>query len=281
VILKQATAALKTERDDAVARHRAARAAYNQGMDEHAAQLDMPIELGIDKSSSAFVDSDGYRAARKALAEMAAAEEAYFRELPKLAMACCPHCDKPLFRTFDPFGLDGLWWRSDAQPDEPQPCPHFCVMLGAVDLRTSQPRPDFDVSPGPGAPFVVPRLLAQAGVVAVVSEIQMTDGAVAYPIAYFAKRRPPIQTLTAPWARTNFVYTTQLGVHAWRSAGEPAPDAPAPDTWDFDLGPYVSRGDVRWCDPGSDGSALSTAAPEAFPFANLAGVRQAQLILAA
>jgi hypothetical protein len=117
--------------------------------------------------------------------------------------------------------------------------------------------------------------------VAVVSEIQMTDGGVAYPIAYFCPRRPPIQTLTAPWARTNFVYTTQMGVHAWRSSGEPAPGASTPDTWDFDLAPYVSRGDVRWCDPGSDGSALSTGAREAFPFANLPGVRQAQLILAA
>jgi hypothetical protein len=281
VIDKEAAAALKAQRDEAVARHRAARATYNKGMDDHAAQLDMPIELGIDKSSSAFVDSDGYRSARKALAEMAAAEEAYFRQLPKLAMACCPHCDKPLFRSFDPFGLDGLWWRSDAQPEEPQPCPHFCVMLGAVDLRNSRPRPDFDVFPGPGAPYVLPRLLAQAGMVAVISEIQMLDGAVAYPIAYFAPRRPPIQTLAAPWARTNFVYTTQLGVHAWRRADEPAPGEPAPYAWDFDLAPWAARGDVRWCDPGTDGSALSTASRDAFPFANVAGVRQAQMILAA
>ena len=33
----------------------------------------------------------------------------------------------------------------------------------------------------------------------------MTDGSRAYPITYFAPRRPPVQTLMAPWPRTNFV----------------------------------------------------------------------------
>ena len=248
-------------------------------MDEHAAQLDLPIEIGIDSSSSVFVDTDAYRRAREALAEMAAADDAYFRDLPRIPVSCCPHCKKPLYRAFDPFGLEGLWWRSDAQPDEPQPCPHFCVLLGAVDLRTSRPRPDFDVHPGPGAPFVVPRLLQNEGMVAVVSEIEMTAGAVAYPVAYFAPRRPPIQTLAAPWARTNFVYSTQLGIHAWRSADEPAPGAPAGDSWDFELSPWAASGSLR-CDPDTDRSKLSTSPPTAFPFANLPGLRQAQEILA-
>jgi hypothetical protein len=263
-----------------VRRHRAARAAYNRAMDEHAAQFDTPIEIGIDASSSAFVDTDAYRRAGEARAEMAAVEAAYFRELPRMAMSCCPHCNRPLFRAFDPFGLDGLWWRSDAQPEEPQPCPHFCLLLGAVDLRAGRPRPDFEVYPGPGAPFVVPRLLQNEGMVAVVSEIQMGDGAVAYPIAYFAPRRPPIQTLAAPWARTNFVYSTQLGVHAWRRADEPAPGEEAPDGWDFALVPWVASGKLRWCDPGGDRSALSTAPAASFPFANLAGTRERQVILA-
>src|SRR6478672_4671858 len=241
--------AWKTERDALLSRHRAARKTYNQAMDEHAAQLDLPIEIGIDSSSSAFVDTDAYRRVREALAEIAATDATYFRDLPRTPVSCCPHCQKPLYRAFDLFGLDGLWWRSDAQLDEPQPCPHFCVLLGAVDLRTSRPRPDFDVHPGPGAPFVVPRLLQNEGMVAVVSAIEMMDGAVAYPIAYFAPRRPPIQTLAAAWARTNFVYSTQLGVHAWRRADEPAPGAPAGDNWDFDLPPWVASGRVRWCDP--------------------------------
>ena len=167
--------AWKPQRDELVRRHRAARAAYNRAMDEHAAQLDLPIEIGIDSSSSVFVGTDAYRRALEGRAEMAAADATYFRDLPRMPVSCCPHCKKPLYRAFDPFGLEGLWWRSDAQPDEPPPCPHFCVLLGAVDLRTSPSRPDFDVHPGPGAPFVVPRLLQKEGMVAVVSEIKL-DG---------------------------------------------------------------------------------------------------------
>lgn len=267
-------------RDALVRRHRAARAAYDRAMDEHAAQLDVPIEIGIDASSSAFVDTEAYRHAREALAELTAVDAAYFRELPRIPLSCCPHCDRPLFRAFDPFGLDGLWWRSDAQPDEPQPCPHFCLLLGAVDLRSSRPRPDFDVHPGPDAPFVVPRLLQREGMVAVVSEIQLADGAVAYPIAYFAPRRPPVQTLAAPWARTNFVYATQLGVHAWRHAGDPAPGEQGPDRWDFELLSRVEAGTLRWCVPGSDRSALAPASVGACPFVDLPGSRQRQMIVA-
>src|SRR5205814_10093029 len=101
-------------------------------------------------------------------------------------IAPCPDCGKGPYRSFDPFGLDGLWWRSDAQPEEPQPCPHFCVLLGAVDLGQHRPRPDFDVHPGPGAPFVMPRLLQYQGMTAVISELTLPEGALAYPVAYFA-----------------------------------------------------------------------------------------------
>jgi hypothetical protein len=270
----------KPARDALVRRHRVARAAYNRAMDEHAAQFDIPIEIGIDASSSAFVDTDAYRRAREALAEMEATDAAYFRDLPRIPVSCCPHCDKPLYRAFDPFGLDGLWWRSDAQPDEPLACPHFCALLGAVDLRSSRPRPDFDLHPGPDAPFVIPRLLEKKGMVAIISEIQLADGAVAYPIAYFAPRRPPVQALAAPWARTNFVYSTQLGVHSWRQAGDPAPGESAPDAWDFDLQPWIASGRIRWCAPGGDRSALIPPSTTACPFADLPGSRQRQVILA-
>jgi hypothetical protein len=269
------------DRDDQqalVLRHRALRAIYEAAMDEHVAPIMLPIEIGIDASSSAFVDSEAYRRARAAVADMAAVEAEYLRRLPRPALSCCPVCAQPLRRSFDPFGLDGLWWRSDAHPDEPRPCPHFCLLLGAVDLGAAKPAPDFDVHPGPGAPFVVPRILAMPDMVAVVSEIALADGAKAYPIAYFAPRRPPIQSLTASWPRTNFVYQTQLAVQAWRRADEPPTGSP-PDTRDFDLAPWIARGQIRWCPPGSDPSRLATTG--ACPFVDLPGVRQPQLIPAA
>jgi hypothetical protein len=245
-------------------------------MDEHAAALELPGEIGIDESSSVFVDSTAYRQAREAYAEMVAIEEEYFRRIPRLPMGACPHCGKPLYRSFDPFGLDGFWWRSDAQPEEPTPCPHFCVLLGAVNLGEHKPQPDFDVHPGPGAPFLVPRLMAHAGMTAVVSEIPMEHGVMAYPVAYFAPRRPPVQELTAGWARTNFVYTTQLGEHFWRAAEFPR--KPDDGTWDFALQPWVEKGQLRWCARGSDRTSLATGG--ACPFLDLPGVRAPQVIRA-
>jgi hypothetical protein len=110
--------------------------------------------------------------------------------------------------------------------------------------------------------------------VAVIAELPMDDGVRAYPVSHFAPRRPPVQTLTASWARTNFVYTTQLGEHGWRAAEEPT--APEDKTWDFDLAPWVAHGQVRWCDPGSDRTTLSSGAT--CPFLDLPGARAPQVI---
>jgi hypothetical protein len=268
----------RDEQQALVLRHRALRAIYEAAMGEHVAPIMLPIEIGIDASSSAFVDSEAYRRARATVVDMAAIEAEYLRRLPRPVLSCCPVCAMPVHRSFDPFGLDGLWWRSDAQPDEPKPCPHFCLLLGAVDLAGTKPAPDFDVHPGPGAPFVIPRILGMPDMVAVISEITLADGAKAYPIAYFAPKRPPIQALTASWARTNFVYQTQLAVQAWRRADEPPTGSP-PDIRDFDLAPWLARGQLRWCAPGSDRSRLATTG--ACPFVDLPGVRQPQLIPAA
>jgi hypothetical protein len=255
----------KLDRDALLSRHRRARAAYEQNMDLHVEALDQPAEIGIDEESLAYVDSAAYRQARAAQAEVAALEDEYFRRLPRLAMATCPFCSVPLHRSFDPFGVDGLWWRSDAQPDEPVPCLHFCLLLGAVQLTAPVPPRDFDVHPGPGAPFVVPRLLRQPEMTAVLAQLPM-EGGVAYPIAYFAPKRPPAQSLTASWARTNHVYTTQLGVHGWRGAGEEL---------DFDLARWLGR--LRWCAPGS--IALGEVDP--CPYLDLPGERAPRVISAA
>jgi hypothetical protein len=125
----------------------------------------------------------------------------------------------------------------------------------------------------------MPRLLAHPGMTAVVSAIPMVDGAVAYPVAYFAPRRPPVQALTASWARTNFVFTTQLGEHGWRRALEPA-GAQGEEVWDFALGRYLDTGQLRWCDPAGNRTTLSTAPASDCPFLGLSGSLAPQVIRA-
>jgi hypothetical protein len=236
------------ERNALLARHRDAREQYERNLDAHAAALDSPGEIGIDESSEVFADTPAYREARAAYAELVALEKEYFENLPRPVMAPCPFCGQPLHRSFDPFGLDGFWWRSDAQPEEPEPCLHFCLLLGAVKLDGPASPTDFAVHPGPARPFVVPRLLELPGMTAVISSLPI-EGGVAYPIAYFAPRRPPVQALAAGWGRTNFVYTTQLGEHAWRGADG--------EVQDFALAPWITGGRVRWCAPDGDRTVLA------------------------
>jgi hypothetical protein len=107
---------------------------------------------------------------------------AYFEGLPRLVMSCCPFDGKPLVRTFDPIGFDGLWWEPDVSPEELPTCPHFCVLGGAVNYQGLPPRAgNVEIIPGPEIPFVYPRLLALPTVVAVISSLPMENGYLAYP----------------------------------------------------------------------------------------------------
>jgi len=265
--------AWKPARDELVLRHRAERVAYNEALNEHARHVGLPAEIGTEPAHAAFVNTPAHKAARRALAAQVAIERAYFQQLPRLPLATCPHCQKPLYRCFDPFGLDGLFWKPDSQPEDPTPCPHFCLLQGAVTLGDSQYAPDFDVQPGPGVPFVLPRLMVMEGMEVVISELMLAGGARAFPIAYFAPRRPPAQSLAASWSRPNLVYSTQLGVHGWRRSDEPVGNLEVEEL-DYELGPWLERGQLRWCEPGADRTRISAAV--ACPFINLPGVRQPQ-----
>lgn len=189
----------------------------------------------------------------------------YFRRLPRQAMACSPFNGKPLVRAFDPFGLDGLWWKSPAEAVNPPPGPYFCVLRGAVSARGGELHAgSSEIEPGPEVPYVIPRLLEHPGMVMVIGEIEMADGPVAFPLAYFAERRPPVADLTADWCLTEYLYTTATGDEGWKTPNDP---------WDFDLLTWLKSGKVRWCEPGSGNTVLATAPPEECPYLELEGVR--------
>lgn len=189
----------------------------------------------------------------------------YFDRLPRIVMSCCPYDQKPLVRTFDPYGLDGPWWDPDASPEESPPCTHFCVLRGALYYNGQRPvAGDTEVHPGPEVPYVVPRLLETPGMAAVIGRIEMQNGYVAYPIAYFAEKRPPVEELVPAWPRTMYLYETQLGEPGWKTDEDP---------WDFDLRPWLRQGKLKWCPPDSDNSTLSDEPTEKCPYLDLPGRR--------
>ncbi len=202
--------------------------------------------------------------ARPCFAEARRQRDAYFARIPRVVMATCPFCDKPLVRSFDPYGLDGLWWQRDAEPEEPPACTHFCLVRGALaygDHRIVGGASE--VHPGPEVPYVIPRLLTMDGMRMVIGQLPMQPGYRAYPLVYFAEKRPPAQTLTADWCRKLFRYRKADGQEGWDLPNDP---------WDFDLGPYLGDGRIWWSRPGSDNAAVTRQG--ACPFENLPGRRE-------
>ncbi len=202
-----------------------------------------------------------------ALMDEAAREKTeYFARLPRPVLGCCPFDGRPLERSFDPYGLDGLWWYPDATPKDPPSCPHFCMLVGAVNYHGEPPRAGaVEIQPGPEVPYVIPRILELPGMIAVIGELEMAPGFTAYPIAYFAERRPPPEELNAGWARKTYTYQTQRGVTGWTVPN---------DVWDFNLLPWLRNGKLRWCEPGSGNRKLSAAPPDQCPYLGLLGERQ-------
>lgn len=240
-------------------------------LDEHRRAVQALSEAaGAWEARSTMVGTQEEGAAARrlldALPEILELEQEYFEQLPRIAMSSCPFCRKPLYRSFDPYGLEGFWWGVDADPEEPPACPHFCVLRGALSFAGRPPRAgDFEVYCGPGVPYVIPRLLEHPGMVAVLHALEMANGYRAYPIAYFAEHPPPPEQLTSEWARPWFAYTTQLGEPGWRLAG---------DAWDFELAPWLERGNLQWCDPKSGEQAPTRDAARSCPYLDLSGERR-------
>jgi len=197
------------------------------------------------------------------------AEKEYFDRLPKLTFSRCPFDQKPLVRTFDRFGFDGLWWRSDATPQELPTCPHFCFSKGAVNFNGRRVRAgDFEAHLGPQAPYVIPQVLSKAGVLAVISQLEMAPGYSACVIAYFAQRRPAAAELASNWPKTFYTYTTGMGAHRWQFENQP---------WDFELGPWLEQKKIAWCPPG-DMSSVVEAPASACPYTNIKGPHQRTVV---
>jgi hypothetical protein len=196
---------------------------------------------------------------------------AYGEGLPAVPVSRCPVCGEVLQYAFDAFGLDGMWWNKDGIVPVRRPAePHHAVVLGAVDFHGREPaeaEPNGQVLPGPGVPFVVPRLLSLPGMSAVISSCGMPKGDTAYVIAYFSEAPVDPLQLHQPWAREGFSVGEDTGDATWGAAS---------DVWDFDLRPWIADGRGKWIDPGDASLTLRESGP--CPYVGLPGAREPQMI---
>jgi hypothetical protein len=188
-------------------------------------------------------------------------------------MSTCPYCGRPLERCFDPFDLDGDWWRGVRRAD-PEPCVHYCFLKGAIRFAMGRKpcKPESaEVWGGPEVPYVIPKLLEQPTMVAVIGELPMEPGWTAYTMTYYAKQRPPADTgLSGDWASQSYSFKHPLtGSTQFRYATE---------LWDFDLRPWIQKGKLLWCVPGSGNRVLADPKRDACPYLDMPG-EQRQLVL--
>ena len=211
----------------------------------------------------------------------------YRLNVPVLPMSRCPYTNQVVYHSIDHYGLDGLWWNSEApiRPVEVLPSSFFMVN-GAVSLGKIENTP-FVVKPGPEVPYVVPEILSQPQFKAVISKIKIGDHT-AYPIFYFIEDWEKAVEPMNNWGANYWSFLDadmQLGYNeygVYQEEQEPDySDEPVEDdededieyTYDFDLVKWVDDGKLLWIAP-DDPTFMIKKGTSGCPYLNLSGSRQ-------
>jgi hypothetical protein len=108
-----------------------------------------------------------------------------------------------------------------------------------MDIKSPPPQTPFLCKPGPGAPFVVPRLLVNPAIKAVVSTIQVGD-VTAWPVLYFSEDTPYDLIRINDWGSDSYIAETVHGEgYSWQTYDYFI-------DYDFDLEFYISTGRLLW-----------------------------------
>lgn len=195
----------------------------------------------------------------------------YREGLPRLPIARDPYSGDVFDFAVDTFGLDGPWWdyHYPVRPADEPPASVFSI-TGAMSIEHAPPTFAHVAKVGPGAPFVVPRLLAHDAVTAVISQIDVA-GNPAWPITYFAD--PPLldHHRFNTWGANRYHWRWPDGDWRWNDCTEDA------ETLDFDLLPWIESGKLRWIAPGDRTLVLRDTTARC-PYRRIAGVQAFQRV---
>lgn len=189
----------------------------------------------------------------------------YVAHLPIRTLGRCPYTGDELARAIDDLGLGGLWWRHEgaARPEDPVPVTLLGI-TGAVRLAQPVERAPFLCVPGPGVPFVIPRLLATTQVTAVISSLPIGPHT-GYALSYFSEGPVNVDPPNE-WGLDH----APLPGGRWSQASDEA-------SYDYELEPWVKAGRLRWIAPG-DTSMKIREGTDGCPYLGLAGERRVQRI---
>jgi hypothetical protein len=196
--------------------------------------------------------------------------DAYAAAVPRLPVARCPFTGAVVVHSCDDAGLDGLWWQyeSPVRPAESLP-PTFWALTGAVSIASPPESVPFLCKPGPGVPYVLPNLLGARPVKAVLRSFPVGRHT-AYSIAYFVAL--PGLGLPRPntWGTDYYTWTNEAGGQRWGQVEED-------EEFDFDLRPWLERGQLLWIAPDDAGLELHSGAAGC-PYLDLEGERRPQYV---
>ena len=247
----------------------------------HAWDLDRRRELLVTYAAARerldallWAEDEGGTAGRTEIdrleAQLSELSDAYAMGVPRLPLARCPFTATVLHHSCDDAGLDGLWWRYEApvRPEESLPRT-FWALTGAVSIVHPVEVASFLCKPGPGAPYVLPDLLRARPVKAVLRAFPVGRNT-AYSVVYFVA--VPGLALPRPntWGTDSSTWVDPAGHQRWDQAD-------GVEDRDFDLRPWLERGQLLWIEPDDAGLVLRSGS-DGCPYVDLASERRPQYV---
>jgi len=186
--------------------------------------------------------------------------------LPELPISRCPFTDEVLTWAIDTVDLDGWFWEQDnpVRRFTGTIPPHFLAFGGSMRLHTPLTWAPFLAVPGPGAPAVLPHLLEDPDIIAVISQLSVGRHT-GWPVTYWAPRGGEKRTLVNNWGSNHYDRYLENGrPDGWDETATTA------RYYDFDLGPWLVRGKLRWIAP-DDTTLTPRTGPQDCPYLNVPG----------
>jgi hypothetical protein len=197
----------------------------------------------------------------------------YQAGLPFLPVSRCPYSGQVVYHSIDPFGIEGLWWNYSApvRPMENLPVT-FHAITGALRMKGPAGNAPFLCVPGPGAPYVLPEVLGNEHITAVISSLPIGNHT-GYVITYFSKAEKVRVPRPDSWGMNRWELLDRNGAYQWgegnigiRRAG-------------FELGPWIAKKKVLWIRPKDRALALQSGTTGC-PYLGLDGTRNLQRVRA-
>ena len=198
----------------------------------------------------------------------AAVRERYLALLPEVPLARSPQTGHVVRWKIDTVGLDGWYWRYEtAEREYPEPMPAgWLAMNGAMRLAEPVENTPFQVVPGPGVPFVVPRLLTAAKARAVIAEVPV-GAHTGWAVTYFGSNPKNVE-LVNEWGSNTYQVYDDAGVwRGWHQSIEHTSEN------DYELERWLRSGRLLWIAPGDESATLREGV-DGCPYPGLPGERR-------